>query len=169
MIDTKTAQKFESKLDGLLKAAQVAYGRNFSRPKIVFKQIGRTAGYAKCMPRTIILNPDFCKNGHLNDMLEDILPHELAHIISVDRWGIILGRGHKTAWKNTMTILGVEPKRCHSMNLTGVKTRKRKYFTYRCNCRTHEVSSIAHNRIKRGAVYTCRFCKSHLNAVVGVK
>jgi predicted SprT family Zn-dependent metalloprotease len=125
MIDTATHKRIEDKILEVLLLAQQIYKQPFDIPALEYRQMGRTAGKAWQRLWKIELNPDFCRNGHLEDMIHNTLPHELAHLISYKVYGPILGGGHGRFWKSVMVRLGLEPKRCHNYSLEGVKTRKK--------------------------------------------
>lgn len=163
MIDAITWGRFQLKLAELIALANKQYNREFTGISLEFRQMGRKAGLAWYNTSKIELNSDFCKNGHLEDLINRTLPHELAHIISYRVYGLT-GRGHKRFWKSVMRVFGVTPNRCHSYSLEDVKTHtvQRQYFQYECGCagRKLRVSSVKHNRQARGrAKYFCVRCR----------
>ncbi len=156
-------------------------GKSFKIPTLIIKQLGRVAGRAKLkhgqfgVPLRdaeceIYINPDFCYNGNCEDMLNNTLPHEVAHCIApvlYNPWkhgnDTKNGWGHGRAWKDTMRLLGLEPTRCHQYNTDGVTTRNKskltREFVYKCGCREHNLTKIMHNRFQLGQ-YTRLHCKS---------
>lgn len=155
--------QFVAKLTELHNKAREHYGIPFKMPELYWKQIGRAAGRAYLTKGYIVLNPDYCKN-HLDDMLNDTLPHELAHMYVAQKCGLRADRGHGPHWKSMMrNCFGLNPKRTHSFSLEGVKTRGGMTYTYRCGCRIHELSRTKHNRMLRDSKsYRCKLCKQHL-------
>lgn len=86
------------------------------------------------------------------DMLEDTIPHEIAHIVA--GW-TGLGRGHDAGWRRIAIRLGSTGKRCHSLELT--PARKTRRFAYQATCGTTvEVGPRRHSSIQLGKRYTVR-------------
>ena len=162
IIDSKTQKRFEVKLIEYITVVNKKFNREFTLPILVFRQLGKRAGCAWYIDNKIELNSDFCHNGHLEDMLNQTLPHEIAHIISYLIYGRC-GIGHNHHWRNVMRVLNVVPRRCHAYSLVNVKTRTRGKYNYNCKCKTHVVGSTIHNRILLGTVYTCRTCRTALS------
>jgi SprT protein len=162
MLPQPTIKRIEDKLLDTLEKAQQIYGRAFKVPELHFRQMGRTAGRAWYCGEEgkIEINPDFCLNGHLDEMVNQTLPHEIAHILANVIYKV---RGHGREWKSVMVNLGLEPRRCHNYSLEGVKTRvrRRNHATY-CGCGRHDVTATIHNRMARGYRYWCNTCKQNL-------
>ena len=125
MVNPETHKRIEDKILDVLLRAQEIYKQSFDVPQLVYKQMGRTAGKAWFSAWKIEINPDFLNNGHLSDMINVTVPHELAHLISRKVYGD-LGAGHGRFWKSVMIRLGLRPDRCHDYSLEGVKTRRTK-------------------------------------------
>jgi predicted SprT family Zn-dependent metalloprotease len=94
--------------------------------------------------------------------------HEACHIIVSYKHRHLGGnmsrpQPHGKLWKQAMRRAGVEPKRCHNVDRTGLNRKSVKHF-YNCGCMTHEIGAVRHRKIQGGAIYTCRKCKSHLRA-----
>ena len=164
MIDNKTRQLFESKLEYYVNLYNSKTGNHYDKPIMVIRPMGLRAGLAHYSKNLIELNESYCQNGHLEDMLNITLGHELAHIFSFKTYGY-MGTGHKMWWKVTMRALELKSNRCHNYNTDGVRLRNRNTtrYTYLCNCRKHEVSMTIHNRItKFNRKYKCNFCKTYI-------
>ena len=131
MIDTTIHKRIEDKILEVLLLAQSIYNQPFEIPTLEYRQMGQTAGKAWYLAWKIELNPDFLKNGHLEDVINQTLPHELAHLIARKVYGV-LGRGHSRSWKSVMVRLGLRPNRCHNYSLEGVKTRKKAKCPAKC-------------------------------------
>jgi SprT protein len=163
MIDTTIHKRIEDKILEVLLLAQSLYNQPFDIPILEYRQMGRIAGMAWQRSWKIELNPDFCRNGHLEDMINITLPHELAHLISYKVFGPVLGRGHGPCWKLVMVRLGLEPKRCHDYSLEGVKTRRKAKFPAKCpTCgATFDITAKRVQQIKAGARiwHTAPLCK----------
>jgi hypothetical protein len=103
-------------------------------------------------------------------MLNDTVPHEVAHFISVFVHGRN-GDGHGWLWKSVMSVIGIRSaERCHQYSLEGVKVRNSVTpFKYSCGCKdfTHELSNTKHTRHQAAVSvgrkgYRCRKCKKFL-------
>ena len=62
-----------------------------------------------------------------------------------------------------MHLFGADAGVTFNLDLEGVPQRSQKTHPYRCDCRTHDVSTTRHNRVTRGAGrYHCRYCDGQL-------
>lgn len=89
-------------------------------------------------------------HDNFDEMLNQTLPHEMAHIIAFDKHGDV---GHGNIWKNVMRGMGLRPDRTHRYNMSKV----RKHTLY-CNCRTHHVSTRMYNLVAKGQHRKCMAC-----------
>ena len=70
---------------------------------------------------------------------------------------------HGSQWQALMSQFGADAGVTFNMDLAGIPQRSQKTHPYRCDCRTHDVSTTRHNRVKRGSGrYHCRFCDGQL-------
>jgi len=111
----------------------------------------------------INLNYRLFKKEENYDYLRQTYLHELAHLICHRKYKC--KKGHGKEWKSVMKILGADPKRCHKMDVSELRI-KRKRFSYKCSCREIDVSLIRHNKIKKGKKYICTICGSDIVEVV---
>jgi len=98
--------------------------------------------------------------------LHDVVPHELAHAVVMEQYPYrVLPHGKE--YKATLAALEgkiIAPKNRPKYTLLPHKRRMQR-FKYICQCtsRLHLLSTIRHNRIKRGThLYTCKHCKGLL-------
>ncbi|MFZ7241278.1 SprT family zinc-dependent metalloprotease [Avibacterium avium] len=130
----------------------------FPMPTVSYQLRGVKAGVAYLQKNeirfncTLLLeNPDY--------FLQQIVPHELAHLIVYQVFGRVAPHGKE--WKTVMENIFQQPAEIYH-NLD-VKSVQGKTFTYRCGCRTHDLSVRRHNKVqKQSAVYFCRECKQAL-------
>jgi SprT protein len=169
MIDPQIIKRIEDKVLDVLLKAQDIYKQSFAIPTLEYRQMGRKAGYAEYLRWNIALNSDFLYNGHLEDMIEQTLPHELAHLISYRVYGPVMGAGHGRAWKSVMFRLGLRVQRCHNYSLEGVKTRKVVRVPAKCPCcgQMFQLTKIKANRLAAGGKLwhsegRCRLLKQSL-------
>ena len=128
---------------------------------------GRAAGMV-VFPRTG--NPTFRYNRLLLEQnretfLSQTLPHEVAHLVAYVLHGRSI-RPHGKEWKTVMEFFGADAVRCHNFSLENNSIKKLSRFTYACNCRRHQLTSIRHNRILKGQSYLCRRCGQELSEVL---
>ncbi len=143
----------------LLKMAESHYGRPIPAPEIRFDLRGQAAGQARIAPGRISLlryNPALLA-ANVKDFLVQTVAHEVAHLVAFEVFGRHI-RPHGVEWQAVMRLFGVPPQRCHSYVATESDRRRLARHTYHCGCRTHELSSIRHNRIAKGQQYLCRAC-----------
>lgn len=99
-----------------LARAKIIWGREFIKPRVVIETAGKsTAGRATYKENLIQINWHFLLHNE-EYVINQTLPHEIAHLVSWQLWGRE-GAGHGAKWIEVMVKLGLEPSRCHSMNL----------------------------------------------------
>lgn len=91
----------------------------------------------------------------------DTVAHEVAHYL-VHRLHGAHTRPHGPEWKQVMRTLGVIPKATGHYSLSGVPVRRQQRHSYRCACRTHQLSSTLHKRQQQGRRYACKLCRAPL-------
>ncbi|WP_123568328.1 SprT family zinc-dependent metalloprotease [Morganella morganii] len=132
---------------------------DYPEPELNYRQRGTTAGSACLQTWEIRLNPVLLtENGP--GFIQDVVPHELAHLLVYRRFGRVAPHGREWQWMMT-EVLGVPAVRTHRFDVTSVRART---FIYRCQCKTaHELTVRRHNKVLRGeSQYLCRHCKSTL-------
>ena len=92
--------------------------------------------------------------------------HEMCHIVVGYKHGYAAS-AHGFEWKEAMRNCGVEPRRLHSVDRTGL-IRRRRLFILRdcpnedierkCRCTTREF-----NLLRKGTQMWCKLCGLHLN------
>lgn len=119
---TETARGLLHELRGLRElAARVTVRWN--------ARLQTTAGTANARAWVIEINPRLQEHGPA--IIQRILRHELAHLVSVHRAGRRKIAAHGPEWRQACSDLGIpgEP-RCHSLPLPGRKVRHK--YAYRC-------------------------------------
>lgn len=127
----------------------------YKEPKIVYKPKGSIAGSAILNRWEIQLNTTMLfENGE--KFIEEVVPHELAHLITFQIYGKV--KPHGKEWQYIMSeIMKQPPKVTHNFNF------KRKEYVYICDCQEHYLSSIRHNKIEKNKIsYQCLKCGSIL-------
>lgn len=92
------------------------------------------------------------------------IPHEVAHYVTDIIYGLKNIKPHGKEWKEVMQAFAADASVTADYDLSGIPLKKQSLFTYRCDCREHQLSSIRHNKIKKRRYrYYCSYCKQVLS------
>lgn len=147
----------------LLRAGE-HYRRDFAAIPVRFDLRGRAAGMYRVRngQRCIRYNP-YILARYFEAGLRQTVPHEVAHYVTDLLHGLRRVRPHGVEWQRVMQALGAEPRATGDYDLSGIPVRRQRRFPYRCNCRTHQLTTRRHNLVYRGeAAYLCRNCRTAL-------
>jgi len=118
---------------------------------------------------TLKLNPALL-NELKDKYINEVVVHEVAHAavnayIRPNTYRRVMPHGKE--FKQMCRILGISgaatTKIAKDSKILNSKKKKRATVTYKCDCQTHELSKIRHNRIQKGeATYSCRTCRTKL-------
>ena len=141
-----------------IKLADVYFDTAFNMPTVTLSQRGKAAGTAHLQANEIRLNFALYKHN-VRDFVNQVIPHEVAHIIAFQHYGRSI-RPHGKEWQRIMTdVFAVKPERTHQFDVAVAV----KQFSYRCGCQTHLLSVRRHNAIQKATRrYLCRLCKEML-------
>lgn len=163
-IITKSFQTVENKVNNLIKNRPTNIKCVVPYYLIVelSTRLKTSGGNATYHNNTIKLNYRLLNDN--KDHIEQTFIHELSHIVS--NLTNSNGRGHCDTWKRTMSMLGKSPDRCHDMDTSKLRSKKKRHI-YNCvnyNCSsTYQVSSRKHNIIQnQSSKYWCSKCKSNI-------
>ena len=134
---------------------------------VIFDLKGRAAGMYRVLngERVIRYNP-YIFSKYFDDNLLTTVPHEVAHYVVDVLYGVHRVKPHGPEWREVMLSLNAEPKATGDYDLAGIPVRRQRRFPYRCGCKTHEISTVRHNKILSGAAaYLCRTCKKPLASI----
>jgi len=127
-----------------LAQANLKLGRNYPEPKLSYTQRGTSAGTAWLESYEIRLNPVLLLENS-EAFIEEVVPHELAHLLVWKHFGRVAPHGKEWKWM--------------------MQSVRRNTFPYRCKCQEHQLTVRRHNRVVRGeAVYRCVHCGEQLVA-----
>ena len=142
------------------------YGKTLDCPRLAFDLRGRGAGLAVYQPRKFMAEPDLIRlnptllEQHPDEMLDETIPHEWAHIVAHRLFGPRI-KPHGQEWRAVMAAFGKTPEVQHRMDVE--PSRKLRRFKYHCACPDGvELTSIRHKRARRGTGYLCRKCGQRL-------
>lgn len=89
--------------------------------------------------------------------------HEVCHLVTnheAHLEGRKVKKSHGPEWKATMLRAGVNPKRCHNVQASGLGQKK---IPCTCGCGDHFLTPLKAGRILLGtATYSCRICKEQI-------
>lgn len=142
-----------------LDQASEYYGQKFEVSEIRFDLSGKTAGYFKqfadgsCL---INYNRQILQSQP-GSFIDRTVPHEVAHKVAYQLYGSRI-RPHGAEWKSVMALFNADDSRCHNYEVSHLKHRQYRKFLYHCDCQSHTLTSIRHNRIIRGQQYFCKNC-----------
>lgn len=114
------------------------------------------AGLAQYSKNQIKLNSRLLNDNPSH--IRQTVAHELAHLVSFEIHGGE-GTGHGILWRKIMILFGVNPDRCHALDVSKLKRKHKKHRVY-CKCLDKHVKTIRYNKMIRGTVYRCGACQS---------
>ena len=140
--------------------------------EISFDLKGRSSGmyrikYAKGrifmrQQREIRYNP-YIFSKYFEDNYATTIPHEVAHYVTDIIYGLKNIKPHGKEWKAVMHAFDADASVTANYDLSGIPLKQHSLFTYQCECREHQLTSIRHNKIKkRRYQYYCNYCKQTL-------
>ena len=139
--------------------AQGKYGTDFSEVQVRFDLRGRCAGIAGYKGRLsgkrdyfLRFNRDMIMNDGFKHLIEDTVPHEIAHIVCFMRPE--LGRNHDAGWKQVCRALGGGGERCHTEQVVYANGKTYQYKS--TTGRLITLSEKRHRDIQMGATYTVK-------------
>lgn len=149
-------EQIQNRIKQVMTAAEERYGVDFSEVQVRFDLRGRCAGIAGYQgtmfgERNYFLrfNCDMIKTDAFKHLIDDTVPHEIAHIVCYMRPE--LGRRHDAGWKRVCRALGGTGERCHSEQVVFANG---KTFQYKSTVgRLVTVSERTHRKIQMGATY----------------
>jgi len=147
----------------LLKRAERHFRHVMPTIDIRFDLRGKSAGMVRFQDgkRPVVrYNMQLFSENH-ETFIARTVPHEVAHIVARTLFGAGI-RPHGEEWRAVMAFFGSEATRCHEFDISRSVSRRLHRFSYRCNCREYQLTSIRHNRVLAGQTYQCRTCRAAL-------
>lgn len=136
------------------------FGREFREIPVLFDLRGRSSGMFRVRGtcQQIRYNPwIFAK--YYDDCLASTVPHEVAHYLVHQLYGLNNVRPHGAEWKAVMHAFDADDSVRSRYNLDGIPLRQVTRFPYRCSCDTHQLGARRHQNIRSGRYrYKCRRC-----------
>lgn len=147
----------QRRLNSCLQLAETYFNRSFAMPEISYALRGMKAGVAHLQEHKIRFNPVLLQENQ-EIFIRQVVPHELAHILVYQLFGRV--KPHGREWQMVMQeVFGLPAEVCHQFDTHNTAN----FVTYVCDCQTHQLSMVRHNKIARHkASYVCRQCKTPL-------
>lgn len=164
-------QQIIERFNAITKQASTLFSLDLSNVGLHFDLKGRAAGMAcrRGSQYYVRINTDMLKREAFDHLINDTIPHEVAHIVCFMKPS--LGNNHDYGWASVCRKLGGSGTRCHSEEVVYGKGVTYEYTT--TTGHTVRISERIHKNIMRGSSYTYRGGKGKINAtcahaVVGV-
>ena len=146
--------RIQAKVNDLMQVAAIKWPA-VQFPQITVKMNARlrtTAGRAYLQQGIVEFNPSIYE-AHVEEFLEDTVPHEVAHVVAYYVFG---STGHDIFWKQVCSDLGSATQRLHSFTVP--KCSNAKTYKFKCACMEHEFTPQRYAWVKKGKMYRCRNC-----------
>jgi len=104
---------------------------------------------------------------------DETVVHEICHVVVAYKNGGLQPRSgrrrrpHGAEWKAMMRKAGVEPRRCHNVDNSDLKQKRKKQERVKawCDCQVHMITKQRAGRMRNGKGYICKKCKGKLSLV----
>ena len=147
----------------LYNQAERYFQKTFRRPYIRLDLRGESAGQAWLEKYQLRFNAVLLKENR-EHFLKQTVAHEVAHLLAHELFGPKI-RAHGKEWQAIMIqVFDLPADRCHTYDTS---QSSRRPWLYQCQCegKTIGLSTVRHNRSKKGTVYFCTSCKAPLKFV----
>jgi len=142
-----------------LSIASQFFNQLFDEPELIYRKKGSIAGSALLQKWQIQLNINMLLENKVQ-FINDVIPHELAHLIAYKKFGRV--KPHGKEWQTIMEqVFHLDAKRTHCFNLPQHLIQNR--YHYYCECQNHLLTNIRHQKVQRNqAQYYCKHCGTQL-------
>jgi SprT protein len=154
MTDAQIIEGSKNRIEECYEIAETYFNRQFIRPQINFDLRGNVAGQAFRSKNKIKLNLEMAMLNGEKFVLRTPA-HEAAHLIVHYVYGLSI-RPHGNEWKQTMTLFGISPERCHNYIVPNT-------FVYVCNCKIRCISKKQYKNMNLSNInYICTYCNTQI-------
>lgn len=146
------------RLKACMQVAEQHFKRTFVMPALNYQLRGQKAGVAYLQRNEIRLNRTLLLENP-TAFIQQVGPHELAHIIVYQQFGRV--KPHGREWQFVMQQLFHLPADIyHCFDLASVMSQN---IPYQCQCQTHYLSPRRHEKVmNKSAVYVCKKCRAEI-------
>ncbi|RUR27590.1 metallopeptidase [Vreelandella nanhaiensis] len=128
-------------------------------PRVWFDLKGASAGQAHLGRGGLRFNP-ILLNDNRTAFFDEVIPHEMAHWLVFHLQGGQRLKPHGHEWQSVMrNLFGVAPLVTHRFDIQKAQPAP---YSYRCSCRTHQLTGRRHALVVKGRRYRCRHCQQTL-------
>lgn len=145
---------------GSISDDRLAQMKEFKLEVVLNNRMKSRGGFASYNRLTRRLKIEINYRLHTTNMteLKNTYLHELGHILD---FYFFDNSSHGYRWKAITDALGGCIARTHNMDASALKAKRTRY-NYSCGCQIHTITSVKHNRIRRGCGYKCTKCGNPL-------
>jgi predicted SprT family Zn-dependent metalloprotease len=131
--------------------------RGWSKPEFVIKKRGfKTVATAYHLTNRIVFNSNFLYTREIENKIEEVIRHELAHMVNRKLYN---GSGHRGTFRYACEILGVPAKSTVSLGFP----ENRVVYIFQCECgKKYTANSKGEKTSMERGRYRCRSCKTNL-------
>ena len=153
-------QLFNTAAKALISQHKIKHVDVLQLPNINLRQRGTIAGSAHLSRNLIKLNSTLFSQNR-DYFIEQVIPHELAHILVYQMHWPKRVRPHGKEWKFIMQeVFHKQALVKHSLDVSSVGMRQ---VAYHCSCSRVMLSIIRHNKVVKGKqTYVCKECHQTL-------
>ncbi|OOS02725.1 SprT family protein [[Haemophilus] felis] len=149
------------RLTHCLNLVQQHFQRTFSPPQVSYELRGQKAGVAYLQQNLIKLNRTLLLENP-QDFIQQVVPHELAHLIVFQQFGRV--KPHGKEWQSVMKNIFHLPAEIY--HCFGLATVNPSHIPYQCACQTHYLSPRRHQKVvKHRVVYLCKQCGAEITKI----
>ena len=129
---------------------------------------GTAAGWYLYGPKVVKIHVALAatSDAAFDHILNHTVEHELSHAVAkkyspASKYD---NKPHGANWKYAMRyVFGLEPTRCHSLDVSAVAKRHDRPFVYICKCREFKLTKRMHSSILQGSWRKCTKCNTRLS------
>ncbi len=128
---------------------------------VIFKKRGRVGGTAWFCEMELDFNLELAFLNQ-DEYFNQVIPHEVAHIVAQQVFGNVRGRGHGIGFYHVLgDVFGARKERCHNMDTSAISKSRRNYV-YNCKCgEIFKVTKNMHTKLQNGSTHYCRKCHTY--------
>jgi len=160
--ELEISQQIIKRCEAVIKQAQAQYSLPMAALKLISvncdltgKSCGkiefRYSGFRQLKSIKIRFNMQAAQL-ELQDMLNNTVPHEVAHLVIALCPKQYQQTAHGKDWQKVCLALGGNGKVYHKLTLTNARTQRQWQYVDSLG-QAHQLSTVRHNRLQRGAVY----------------